>query len=232
MLCNMMQVALSFFMLAKRTPAALREVATHAGWCVSEATMNRMTKSVRLEHQSKLRLQGASWLTSCAWDNLNFHLDVGTTTQANRATFESITTGLIFQLEHGVAREDLQQPHVSPPLSDFPSKQILNRHESPALTIKNAILSQEICERVHNSMLWVICGILAKNCAPKLELELGDIPSTLGIPIKKTTHHPVFAVHEKSSSNDGNIKVIRSLMEQIGVDEDVIRHVMMIVHGD
>ena len=228
----MMQVALSFFMLAKRTPAALREVAAHAGWCVSEATMNRMVKSVRLEHQNKLRLQGASWLTSGAWDNLDFHLDVGTMTQANRATFESITTGLIFQLEHGVTREDLQRPNVTPPSGDFPTRRMPNRHNTPAPTIKDAIPSRDIRERVHDGMLWVISSILARKCAPALESEFGDIPSTLHIPIKKTTHHPVFAVHEKSSSNDGNIKVIRSLMEQIGVDEDVVRHVVMIVHGD
>lgn len=36
--CNLMQVALSFFMAAKQAPAAIYEVYAHAGLAVSDTT--------------------------------------------------------------------------------------------------------------------------------------------------------------------------------------------------
>ena len=105
-----MQVALTFFMGAKKTPVAVWSVLAHAGLAVSEATLHQMLESARVEHKKVLQQEGLTWLASLTWDNSDLSLPIATSTQANQPKFESITTGLVFQLEHGVTIEDLHWP--------------------------------------------------------------------------------------------------------------------------
>src|SRR5260221_11513053 len=87
-------------------------------------------------------------------------------------------------------------------------------------------------KQVHGGMIWVIKKILIDNWAPQHKKKLGNIPSNLCIPVKKTLHQPAFATQEKCSGNDGNIKVLKKLQEQLGLDEDILHQFMLLVHGD
>ncbi len=66
-------------------------------------------------------------------------------------------------------------------------------------------------KQVHGGMIWVIKKILIDNWAPQHKKKLGNIPSDLCIPVKKTSHQPAFAAQEKCLGNDGNIKVLKKL---------------------
>ena len=230
--CNLMQVALTFFMSAKKTPAAVRSVLAHAGLAVSEATLRRMLESARAEQKKVLQREGLTWRASLTWDNLDFSLPVATSTQANQPKFESITTGLVFQLEHGVTIEDLRRPHVSPLPGNYPEYRTSNRWSTPPATRDHIRPSLAVRRRVTEAMIWVIQKILVDECATHFKTDLKTIPSHLHIPIKKTACQPVFAIDEKCSTNDGNIKVLRSWMEQTGITSETTRNVVTIVHGD
>ena len=227
-----MQVALSFFMAAKQAPAAIYEVYAHAGLAVSDTTRRRMLTSARAEHSRKLLNEGKSGLASITWDNLDFSLSVAANTQDNQAKFESITTGLTFQLEHGVTKDDLKRPHVTPPPADYPELRVPNRWVTQAPTASDIRPPFEARDRVKEAMLWVIREILVKELAPELQQELGDIPSHLRIPQTRTTHRPIVAIREKCSTTDGNLNVLESWLKQTGITDEVIRLVVTLVHGD
>jgi hypothetical protein len=85
---------------------------------------------------------------------------------------------------------------------------------------------------VQQGMVWVICSILVENLTPQHGYKLGEIPSNLRIPVKKTKHMPAFAMHSKCSRNDGNIEVLDKMMEQSGITEEIVRRFVLLVHGD
>ena len=227
-----MQTVFGFFLEAKNTPSAIQDVLAHNGTCISESTTRRAIKSVMDEQRHRLKKLGPSGLTSIAYDNLEFDLKVGVESQANRSTFESITTSLVFKLEHGVTVDDLKRPLVSPQSENHHGLHITNRHVTPLPKPIDVLLTSAARRRVHEGMTWVIRKILVDNWAPQHKKRLGDILSDICIPRTKTSHQPAFAVHEKCSGNDGNIKVLENLREQLGLDEEILRHHVLLVHGD
>ena len=78
----------------------------------------------------------------------------------------------------------------------------------------------------------MIKKILIDNWALQHKKKLGKLPSDLCIPIKKTSHQPAFAAQEKCLGNDGNIKVLKKLQEQLGLDEDILCQFVLLVHGN
>jgi hypothetical protein len=230
--CNLMQTAYGFFTSAKNTPASVQEVSAHNGTSISTSAIAQATESVIKEHRMKLKQLGSSGLTGLAFDNLDFLLKVGASSQANRDKFESITTGLFFRLEHGVTKKDLERPYVSPLSEDALEKRVPNRHITPVPKLTDALTPSPVRRRVNEGMIWVIRKILVGHWAPQHRGELGDIPSSVRIPIKKTTHHSAFAVHEKVSGNDGNIAVIENFREQAAIDEELLRGFVLLVRGD
>jgi len=232
MQCNYLQVIMDFFMEAKNAPDAVREVTAHGGWCISQTAVAEMIESVRKEHVAKLATLGKSTLTSMAYDNLEMEFNVGEISMINHATHKSITTGLFFQLEHGVVPEDLKRPGVSPASEDKTSRHSPNRHPTPPATIWDAIPSESALGRIRKGMVWVIGSILVETLALQHKHNLGEIPSNLQIPVKKTHHKPAFAMHSKCSGNDSNIEVLDKMMGQSGITEDIVRHFVLLVHGD
>jgi len=58
-------------------------------------------------------------------------LKVDAISQTNWSTFKSITTSLVFKLEHGVVIDDLRRPLVSPLAEESPVQHTLNCHIMP-----------------------------------------------------------------------------------------------------
>ena len=137
--CNLMQTAYGFFTSAKNTLAAVQEVSAHNGTSISTSAIVQATESVIKEHRMKLKQLGSSGLTGLAFDNLDFLLKVGASSQANHDKFESITTRLFFQLKHGVTKKDLEHPHVSPLSEDALEKHVPNHHIMPVPKLTDAL---------------------------------------------------------------------------------------------
>ncbi|KAF9505409.1 hypothetical protein BS47DRAFT_1306671, partial [Hydnum rufescens UP504] len=119
--CNGLQAAIGFFLKSTNTPKTVCEVLAHGSLSVVATTVSNMLCSLREEQEATLKQLGSSYITSIAYDNLDFKFKPGQTTLANQRMFESITTGLFCQLSHGVEPSHLQYAHQlwdSSPLND------------------------------------------------------------------------------------------------------------------
>jgi len=67
-----------------------------------------LQESVRHDCAARLSELGKTGLAAIAYDNLDFKFAVGEATLTRQNTFESITTGVVIPLEHGVVRDDLR----------------------------------------------------------------------------------------------------------------------------
>ncbi len=126
-----MQTVFGFFMEAKNVPLVVQEAIAHNRTCILESTTECAIKSVTDEQCLRLKQLGPSGLTAIAYDNLEFDLKVGATSQTNQNTFESIMTSLVFKLEHGVVIDDLRHPLISPLANESPMQHNLNHHITP-----------------------------------------------------------------------------------------------------
>ncbi|KAF8311900.1 hypothetical protein DL93DRAFT_2115578, partial [Clavulina sp. PMI_390] len=114
----------------------------------------------------------------------------------------------------------------------YPIQRQRNQFVTPKPTIDS--LNPRPQSQVVPAMLWSIKKLLISMCqnAKELDKKLGDIPSKLQLPAVRTPYRPVVAINEKCSTTDGNISVLRNWMEQTGIDQEVTKNTITLVHGD
>jgi Family of unknown function (DUF6589) len=180
----------------------------------------------------KLKGLGPSRIMSIVYDNLDFKFKPGQTTLANQSTFESITTGLFFQLGHNVKPGHLRHARLlweSSPLNDrWPSGAMILKDP----TYIDIISNLNATSNVKSAMKWHVLSILISTHLPQFKSKLGRPETTHQIPLTKTTCFPMKAMYAKVLTNDGNINAITQLMAQAKIGEDVIQDHVVLLHGD
>jgi len=217
------------FLVATHAPESVREVITHAD--MSQTSVIKMLKSIAAECFENLKELGRNQLAAIGYDNLEFKLAVAQTTLARQSTFESIATGIIWEMKY-VEPDDLkwtrQLWESSIQNESRPEGAVIQKRP----TYINVHPSLAVINSVQNAMEWHILAAIVRTKFPEYEDKLGRPANRLQIPVGKNSPLPAKAMRAKVSSNDGNLEALIDLLLQAGIDRKKAELFVTICSGD
>lgn len=230
--CVAAQNVFGILLAATNTPESVREVLAHGGLTISDVTLSGLLDSVRRDCVDRLTNLGKTGLVAIAYDNLDFKMPAGETTMTRQNTFESITTGVIVPLMHGVTHEDL---HCAKEIVDA-TKRCRDRGDTrsskPGIPFNDVRLNGQSAMVVERAMAWQILWIIIHAHFPEYKDSLSRPETSFQIPATKNSPIPARAMRAKVSTNDGNVEAVQDLMQQAGIRKDDASEYVVIVNGD
>ncbi|KAJ3473330.1 hypothetical protein NLI96_g13047 [Meripilus lineatus] len=251
--CNAFQSTMGIFLHSCNAPEKLIKVLSHMGTSISLPSIHHAIRSLSRESHHNVRSLGQTLLAAFAYDNLDIKFNTLISTKDDPgAGLIHLTTGSLFQLDHGVTIEDLRCSKLLWDRSPYNPKATDPRFFDPVATFSH--LSCLHPEDPHMSGLtrrgqfnsWCFAQTILKHGPPSLQHLLSSLPDpdpVEMIPITKLHQVPIPAMDINPSTVSGNIKVLETFLSQCGLGDSLAAKVakmdivdmsemVSIVHGD
>lgn len=220
--CNALGAINGLFFHACVTPDKVIKALAHMGVSISPYTINNAVKSLSRQSVEAIAALGETLTSAFAYDNFELKLRTVTPTVENPGSdLVHLTSGDVFQLEHGVTPEDLccsaelwakspLNPNATPTSHGF--EELLNLHPD--------VLHPNGLDRTGRFNTWKFMYDLTHYGPTYFRQIAGAIgrPEPVEcIPVKKLHHLPARTMEVNNPTVDGNIKAIESLCTQAGL---------------
>ncbi|KAH9833452.1 uncharacterized protein C8Q71DRAFT_909496 [Rhodofomes roseus] len=247
--CNALGAVNGGFFHASVMPDKALKALAHMGVSVSPDAINNAVRSLSQESAVSIMELGRSLTAAFAYDNFELKLHTNTPTiEKPGGDLKHLTSGDIFQLDHGVVPADLRcsqvlwatsllNPAASATLQPRGFKDLLMLHpETPhasGLSRKGLFNSWKfVYDLTHFGPAYF----------RQFTSEIGRPHPVECIPVTKLRHHPARTMDVNNSTVDGNIEAIQQLCAQAGIgdptaiyatgEETDISEYVVLFHGD
>ncbi|KAI0039747.1 hypothetical protein FA95DRAFT_1577390 [Auriscalpium vulgare] len=247
--CNALQSIVGIFLHSCNAPEKVIKMLAHMGLSISLSSIHLAIHSLSLKASADIRTLCLSLLAAYAYDN--FDIDFKTTlptVDQPLDTLVHLTSGLYFQLEHGVKLEALkcsaelwQKSRYNDAVSGGPARTVGDL----AMLHPDYVDEESGLNRRGRYNAWKFRYDLVHHGPEYFRRFIDDLgePETLEkIPVTKLKHVPARAMDINQSKVSGNIQAIEDLLAQGGVGDpsdeaqqydvkDITEYVVLF-HGD
>ncbi|KAG8750593.1 hypothetical protein FRC14_000370 [Serendipita sp. 396] len=241
---NALQSLVSVYFRSTDTPERVIQIMARMGISLSTTSGLQAIASLSKYAENRVKEVGKTLLAAPAYDNINIAFKVTNPTHENQSRMVNMTTATLVMLEDA-KKEDLEvckELWSKSPYNRRAINPISHRLDTSTLfPMEKDVAGLTGVKRVRRSLSWHIIRIMLEFMAKKEHKravaylkELGPTPGEVDqLPIKRSVQHPLRAMEEDESTNQGNANVCDDIQRQIGLDgTGLLQEYVQILHGD